>query len=112
MGLLTARNFWLYLLSQLQDLGLNVGCGPLAQRLAVDQQVHQASERAAKTEILQDLSCQRAGNHQRGVNNRLSRLSSSEAIFNAAAPQYQDALRKADYLQKLLYDPSDKGVRN
>ena len=54
----------------------------------------------------------RISHPQRGVNNRLSRLSSSEAIFNAAAPPYQDALRKADYLQKLLYDPSDKGVRN
>ena len=27
----------------------------------------------------------------KGVNNRLSRLSSSEAIFNTAAPPYQEA---------------------
>ena len=41
----------------------------------------------------------------KGVNNRLSRLSSSEAIFNAAAPPYQEALRKAGYSHQLAYDP-------
>lgn len=40
-----------------------------------------------------------------GVNNRLSRLSSSDAIFNAAAPPYQEALRKAGYSHKLVYNP-------
>ena len=41
----------------------------------------------------------------KSVNNRLSRLSSSEAIFNAAAPPYQEALRKAGYSHKLVYKP-------
>ena len=41
----------------------------------------------------------------KGVNNRLSRLSSSEAIFEAAAPPYQEALRKAGYSHQLVYDP-------
>ena len=49
----------------------------------------------------------------KGVNNRLSRLSSSEAIFNAAAQPYQDALRKAGYSHQLAYNPprADEGVR-
>ena len=48
----------------------------------------------------------------KGVNNRLSRLSSSEAIFNAAAPPYQEALRKAGYSHQLVYDPprADEGA--
>ena len=48
----------------------------------------------------------------KGVNNRLSRLSSNEAIFNAAAPPYQEALRKAGYSHQLAYDPprADQGV--
>ena len=39
-----------------------------------------------------------------GVNNRLSKLSSSEAIFNTAAPPYQEALRKSGYSHKLVYN--------
>ena len=37
----------------------------------------------------------------KGVN---SRLSSSEAIFNNAAPPYQEALRKSGYSHKLVYN--------
>ena len=37
----------------------------------------------------------------KGVNNRLS---SSEAIFNTAAPPYQEALGKAGYSHKLVYN--------
>ena len=37
----------------------------------------------------------------KGVN---SRLSSSEAIFNNAAPPYQEALRKSCYSHKLVYN--------
>ena len=37
----------------------------------------------------------------KGVNNRLS---SSEAIFNTAAPPYQEALRKAGCSHKLVYN--------
>ena len=37
----------------------------------------------------------------KGVN---SRLSSSEAIFNTAAPPFQEALRKAGYSHKLVYN--------
>ena len=40
----------------------------------------------------------------KGVNSRLSRLSSSEAIFNTAAPPFQEALRKAGYSHKLVYN--------
>ena len=49
----------------------------------------------------------------KGVNDRLSRLSSSEAIFNAAAPPYQEALRKAGYSHQLIFNPprADEGVR-
>ena len=37
------------------------------------------------------------------VNDRLSRLSSSKEIFDAAAPAYQEALRKSGYEFKLEY---------
>ena len=40
----------------------------------------------------------------KGVNSRLSRLSSSEAIFNTAAPPYQEAPRKSGYSHKLVYN--------
>ena len=40
----------------------------------------------------------------KGVNSRLSRLSSSEAIFNNAATPYQEALRKSGYSHKLVYN--------
>ena len=39
----------------------------------------------------------------KGVN---SRLSSSEAIFNNAAPPYQEALRKSGYSHRLVYNSS------
>ena len=41
---------------------------------------------------------------------RLSILSSSEQIFNAAAPEYQAALDKAGYSHKLVYQP-EAGTR-
>ena len=40
-----------------------------------------------------------------GVNERLSRLSSCEAVFNAAAPPYQQALSDSGNDRKLRYDP-------
>ena len=47
----------------------------------------------------------------RGVNDRLSRLSSSEAIFNRAAPLYQEALKKAGYSHQLTYNPPTQETR-
>jgi len=44
-----------------------------------------------------------------GINKRLSEISSSEEIFNQAAPAYQTALEKSGYKYKLKYQPrSDK----
>ena len=40
-----------------------------------------------------------------GVNRRLSDISSNQAIFEAAAPLYQEALDKAGYKHKLSYIP-------
>ena len=40
-----------------------------------------------------------------GVNRRLSDISSSQAIFEAAIPPYQEALNKAGYKYKLSYIP-------
>lgn len=40
-----------------------------------------------------------------GVNRRLSDISSSQAIFEAAIPPYQEALNKAGYKHKLSYIP-------
>ena len=45
-------------------------------------------------------------NIPRGVNDRLSRLSSSEEVFTAAAPLYQEALDKSGYDFKLKFDPA------
>ena len=41
-----------------------------------------------------------------GVNNRLSRISSNEMVFNMAAPDFQAALDKSGYSHKLVYDPN------
>lgn len=37
------------------------------------------------------------------INNRLNRISANEEIFNAAVPQYQDALKKSDYEHVLRF---------
>ena len=39
-----------------------------------------------------------------GVNNRLSRISSNDTVFNMAAPLYQAALDKSGYSHKLEFD--------
>ena len=43
-----------------------------------------------------------------GFNDRLSRLSSCEAVFNAAAPPYQQALSDSGYDHKLKYEGSSR----
>ena len=51
-------------------------------------------------------------NIPKGVNKRLSTISSSQAIFEKAAPVYQNALEKAGYNYKLHYehiDPETEG---
>ena len=40
-----------------------------------------------------------------GVNNRLSRISSNETVFNMAAPEFQAALNKSRYNHKLVFEP-------
>ena len=45
-------------------------------------------------------------NIPKNVNKRLSSISSSEEIFNAAAPPYQEAIRKSGYDYKLQYEPN------
>jgi hypothetical protein len=42
-----------------------------------------------------------------GINKRLSRISSSKEIFDKAAPEYEDALRKSGYENKLEYNPDE-----
>ena len=51
-------------------------------------------------------------NIPRGVNERLSKLSSSEEVFTAAAPLYQEALDKSGYHFKLKYDPGTATAAN
>ena len=42
-------------------------------------------------------------NIPKNINDRLSRISSSEAVFEAAAPVYQEALKRAGYDHKLKF---------
>jgi hypothetical protein len=42
-----------------------------------------------------------------GVNNRLNRISSSKAVFDSAAPVYQEALNKSGYTHKLEFKPKE-----
>ena len=42
-----------------------------------------------------------------GVNNRLNRISSSKAVFDLAAPVYQEALNKSGYTHKLEFKPKE-----
>ena len=44
-------------------------------------------------------------NIPKNINDRLSRISSSEAVFEAAAPVYQEALKSAGYDHKLKFQP-------
>ena len=44
-------------------------------------------------------------NLPKNVNHRLSSISSSEQIFENAAPQFQEAIKKSGYDFKLKYDP-------
>jgi hypothetical protein len=45
-------------------------------------------------------------NNPLSVQKHLSLLSSNEEIFNLASPKYQEALDKAGYKHKLVYDPT------
>ena len=47
-------------------------------------------------------------NNPLSVQKRLSLLSSNKEIFNSARPKYQEALDKAGYKHKLVYDPTAK----
>ena len=49
-------------------------------------------------------------NIPQNVNKRLSSISSSEEIFNAAAPPYQKAIDKSGYDYKLQYEPTPSGL--
>ena len=40
-----------------------------------------------------------------GVNRRLSKISANESVFNAAAPPYQEALKKSGFSHKLEFQP-------
>ena len=44
-------------------------------------------------------------NIPRSINDRLSKLSSSEEIFDAAVPPYQQAISDAGYSYKMKYQP-------
>ena len=44
-------------------------------------------------------------NIPKGVNKRLSTISSNEEVFNNAAPPYQEALNKSGFNYKLKFDP-------
>ena len=50
-------------------------------------------------------------NIPKGVNKRLSIISSNEEIFDQAAPSYQQALDKSGYNFKLKFDPEAKNPR-
>ena len=43
----------------------------------------------------------------KGIGKRLSELSSSEEIFKAATPQYEEALKKSGFNEKLVYSPTE-----
>ncbi len=47
-----------------------------------------------------------------GVNKRLSRISSNEAMFERAKPVYQESLNKSGYNYHLKYDPEAKSDKN
>ena len=40
-----------------------------------------------------------------GINQRLSRISANEEVFNKAAPPYQQALDKSGFKHKLKFEP-------
>ena len=44
-------------------------------------------------------------NIAKGINQRISSISSDETILKKAAPEYQEALNKAGYDFKLKFDP-------
>ena len=44
-------------------------------------------------------------NLPKNINNRLSKISSNESVFNAAAPPYQAAIKESGYNFKLKFDP-------
>ena len=46
------------------------------------------------------------------INRRLSNISSNEAIFANAAPQYQEALKKSGYNHELKFDPTTPNPDN
>ena len=47
-----------------------------------------------------------------GINRRLSRISANKDVFDAAAPIYQEALRKSGYSHKLAYEaPAEKTTK-
>ena len=46
------------------------------------------------------------------VYRRLSSISSNEAMFNSAAPTYQEALRNSGYSYELKFNPKTKHPKN
>ena len=46
-----------------------------------------------------------------GVGKRLSRISANKAVFDAAVPPYQDALKKSGYDNKLEFEPKILGTK-
>ena len=48
----------------------------------------------------------------KNIQNRLSRLSATEEIFNEAKAPYEDALKQGDYDFNLKYDPNARNSEN
>ena len=46
-----------------------------------------------------------------GVGRRLSRISSNKDVFDAAVPQYQEALDRSGYKEKLTFEPQILGTK-
>ncbi|KAJ8034175.1 hypothetical protein HOLleu_20901 [Holothuria leucospilota] len=51
-------------------------------------------------------------NIPKAVNRRLSTISSNDAVFDAAAPPYQEALTKSGYQHQLRYEPPSRNNNN
>ena len=47
-------------------------------------------------------------NLPKNINNRLRKISGNEEIFNAAVPEYQEALKKSEYEHVLRYEQTDQ----
>ena len=51
-------------------------------------------------------------NIPKNINDRLSKLSSSEAVFEAAIPVYKESLERSGYAHKLKFQPGGVSRRN